>query len=176
MTYVAPALYGAIVCDPPWRYDQMSSSRTVPPYPTMTTGEMVALPVPDLCHQDCHLWMWTTNAYMEEAHRLSRAWGFKVLTIVTWCKNGPGVGHYVRNNTEHVLLCSKGKPQVPNDKPLRSWFEWPRGRHSEKPDGFYDLVEQVSVGPYLEMFARRHRLGWDSWGNEVDSHVEIGAS
>jgi N6-adenosine-specific RNA methylase IME4 len=64
--------------------------------------------------------------------------------------------------------------------PLRArvdtrWFTWPRGRHSVKPDAFYDLVEQVSPGPYLELFARRQRLGWDTWGNEALNHVELSA-
>lgn len=53
------------------------------------------------------------------------------------------------------------------------WFTWPRGRHSEKPEAFFDLVEQVSPGPYLELFARRQRLGWDTWGNEALEHVEL---
>lgn len=53
------------------------------------------------------------------------------------------------------------------------WFQWPRGAHSAKPEAFLDLVEQVSPGPYLELFARRQRLGWDTWGNEALEHVEM---
>ena len=53
------------------------------------------------------------------------------------------------------------------------WFEWPRGSHSQKPDAFLDLVEQVSPGPYLELFARRQRLGWDTWGDEALQHVTL---
>lgn len=166
-------LYRTLVADPPWRYDADSTNRAKVSYPTLTTGEIAMLRVTDLAEQDAHLWLWTTNAFMEEAHRVARAWGFRVLTIVTWCKPGPGVGHYIRNNTEHVLFGSKGRAQVPVEKPLSSWFEWPRTSHSVKPEAFYDLVEQVSPGPYLELFARRRRLGWDSWGDEVDSDVEL---
>lgn len=53
------------------------------------------------------------------------------------------------------------------------WFQWPRGEHSAKPEAFLDLVEQVSPGPYLELFARRNRLGWDTWGNESLEHISL---
>jgi len=168
-------LYRTIVADPPWRYIGTSNSRAVTPYETMTLGQLVALPVIDYADDDCHLWLWTTNAFMEEAHRLQRAWGFKPVTIVTWCKPGPGVGHYVRNNTEHLLLGSRGRPAVPENKPISSWYQWPRGEHSEKPGAAYDLVEQVSQPPFLEIFARNQRLGWETWGNEAICHIDLAA-
>lgn len=167
-------LYRAIAADPPWRYTQAASSaRTKPTYNTMTLGELVELPVHALADDDAHLWLWVTNAMMEQGHRLARAWGFTPFTIVTWCKRGPGVGHYVRTNTEHVLLCSRGRPSVPEDKALSSWYEWPRTPHSVKPDAFYDLVEQVSPTPRLELFSRRARMGWDHWGDEAINSVEM---
>ena len=92
---------------------------------------------------------------------------------MTWCKKQPGVGNYLRNNTEHCILASRGAPMTPKDKPISTWYVWPRGRHSEKPDAFYDLVESVSPAPYLELFARRQRLGWDSWGDEALEHVTL---
>jgi N6-adenosine-specific RNA methylase IME4 len=166
-------LYRTIVADPPWRYIGQSTSRATAPYDTMTLGELVALPVMDYVDDDCHLWLWTTNAFMEDAHRLQRAWGFKPVTIVTWCKPGPGVGYYVRNNTEHLLLGSRGRPAVPEHKPLASWYQWPRAAHSEKPAHAYDLIEQVSQPPFLELFARSQRLGWESWGNEALCHIDL---
>jgi N6-adenosine-specific RNA methylase IME4 len=75
-----------------------------------------------------------------------------------------------------VILAGKGRPLVPAEKPLSTWYVWPRGRHSEKPDAFYDLVESVSPGPYLELFARRQRLGWETWGDEALEHVHLGAT
>jgi N6-adenosine-specific RNA methylase IME4 len=84
------------------------------------------------------------------------------------------MGYYLRNNTEHAVFATKGKPMVPETALISSWFQWPRRRHSEKPDEFFGLVEQISPGPYLELFARRRRPGWDAWGNEVDSDVLIG--
>lgn len=143
-------------------------------YPTMSFESVCTLPVAALAEDDAHLWLWAVNGLLEDAYRVVRAWGFSPLTLVTWCKPGPGVGHYLRNNTEHVILASRGAPMVPALKPLSTWYVWPRGAHSAKPEAFLDLVEQVSPGPYLELFARRNRLGWDTWGNEcLDSGVAL---
>lgn len=167
-------LYRTIVADPPWRYIHAASNkRALPDYRTMTLGELVELPVHGLADDDAHLYLWVTNAMMEHGHRLARAWGFTVFNIGTWCKPGPGVGHYFRTNTEHFLFCSRGRAAVPSDKIMSSWFQWPRGRHSEKPEAFFELVEQISPGPYVELFARRGRLGWDSWGDESLGTAEM---
>lgn len=53
------------------------------------------------------------------------------------------------------------------------WFHWPVAEHSRKPEAFLDLVETVSRGPYCELFARRQRLGWDTWGDEALEHVDL---
>lgn len=171
-----PRRYRTIVADPPWRYANAATKADARKhYPTMALGEIMALSdaVRERADDDAHLWLWGTNALLEEAYDVVRAWGFRPLTIVTWCKPQPGVGHYLRNNTEHVILAARGRPLVPDTKPTSTWYLWPRGAHSAKPDAFYDLVEDVSPGPYLEMFSRRSRLGWDTWGNEALNHVEI---
>jgi N6-adenosine-specific RNA methylase IME4 len=130
-----------------------------------------------LAADNAHLYLWTINAYIPQTYEIARAWGFNPSTLLTWAKpiTGGGLGGTYRISTEHVLFCRRGtlpaKMQVGT-----TWFDWPRqSRHSKKPEAFLDLVEQVSPGPYLEMFARRARLGWDVWGNEVDSHVEVTA-
>lgn len=166
--------YTTIVADPPWRYLGKANERgnAEKHYDTMTTAEVAYLPVRDVVADDAHCWIWSTNAFLEDAHKIARMWGFTPITCVTWCKRGPGVGHYVRNNTEHVLLASRGRPMTPETKPLSSWYEWPRGKHSEKPSAFYELVETVSPGPYLELFARRRRLGWDGWGFEYPTESD----
>jgi N6-adenosine-specific RNA methylase IME4 len=171
----SPAKYRTIVADPPWRYEQAGVTKADARkfYPTMSFGEVCGLRDAVLSTADAHLWLWTTNALIEEGHDVVRAWGFRPLTLVTWCKKQPGVGHYLRNNMEHVILASRGLPMTPEAKPLSTWYVWPRAEHSRKPDAFYDLVEQVSPGPYLELFARRNRLGWDTWGNEALCHVEV---
>lgn len=158
--------YRTICVDPPWRYASAATKADARKhYSTMSLPEIADLPVAELADEDCHLWLWATNALLEDAYYLVRAWRFRPLTVVTWCKPQPGVGYYLRNNTEHAILASRGRPQVPADKPLSTWFQWPRGAHSAKPAAFYDLVEQVSPAPRVELFCRQPRFGWDTWGH-----------
>ena len=160
--------YRTIVADPPWRYGNQSGTpargHARKFYSTMTLEALEGLPVTELADESAHLWLWGVNKMLDETYRLARLWGFDPVTLVTWCKRQPGVGYYLRNNTEHALLASRGAPMVPDEKPTSTWFVWPRGPHSVKPAAFLDLVEQVSPGPYVELFSRSPRLGWDSWG------------
>jgi N6-adenosine-specific RNA methylase IME4 len=163
--------FTTIVADPPWAsmHQRSTYHRGKPErhYATMPTDEICALPVDDIAAPDAHLWVWGVNRLMEDAYRVVRAWGFTPMSLLTWCKRGPGMGYYLRNNTEHCIFATRGRPMVPNVKVMSSWFEWPRLRHSEKPGQFFEIVETVSPGPYLEMFARRTRPGWAAWGNDV---------
>lgn len=169
--------YPTIVADPPWKYGNqrgaVARGHARKHYSTMTVEEICALPISDMAEPNAHLWLWGVNQLLDRAFEVCRAWGFEPVTMLTWCKKQPGVGYYLRNNTEHCLLATRGKPIVPEDKPIASWFVWPRSKHSQKPEAFYDLVEQVSPGPYLELFARRNRLGWSTWGNESLVHEDI---
>jgi len=144
-------------------------------YSTMAVEEICALDVDGLAAPDAHLWVWGVNRLLEDAYRVVRAWGFTPMSLLTWTKQGPGMGYYLRNNTEHAILATRGRPMVPGKAAISSWYAWPREKHSVKPDAFYDLVEQVSPGPYVELFARRARPGWERWGDEVDSTVELAA-
>lgn len=165
--------YRTIVADPPWRFASASTkAHAGRHYATLPLDDIAALPVEALAADSAHLWLWAVNGMLEEAYRVVRAWGFKPLTLVTWCKPQPGIGHYLRNNTEHAILAARGLPMVPADKPLSTWYVWKRGAHSAKPAAFGDLVEAVSPGPYVELFSRTPRLGWDSWGHGY----EIGAT
>lgn len=158
--------YGTIVADPPWRFGSAATKADARKhYSTMALDDICALPVTDLAADDAHLWLWCVNGLMEEGYRVVRAWGFRPITLLTWCKSQPGVGYYLRNNTEHAIFATRGKPVVPDDKPMASWFVWPRGEHSAKPPAFLHVVEQVSPGPYVELFSRNPHLGWDSWGH-----------
>lgn len=167
--------YRTIVADPPWpsMHQRSTYHRGKPErhYPTMPIEDIQALPVSEWAADDAHLWLWGVNRLMEDAFTVVRAWGFTPMSILTWCKPGPGMGYYLRTNTEHCILATRGRPMVPAAPVLSSWFQWPRRRHSEKPDHFFEVVEQTSPGPYLEMFARRGRLGWDSWGNEAPGGI-----
>ncbi len=124
--------------------------------------------------RDAHLYLWTINAYIEDAYWIARAWGFEPSTMLTWGKprHGIGLGGTYTLTTEHVLFCRRGTLKAKR-RVDTSWWDWKRGAHSAKPEAFIDMVESVSPGPYLEMFARRNRLGWSTWGNQCFAHVDM---
>lgn len=170
--------YRTIVIDPPWPYKDSlvmaSGNRGAgTKYDLMTMADMARLSVADVATDDAHLYLWTTNGFMVEAFDLARAWGFVQKTILTWVKPQIGMGRYFRNNTEHALFCVRGRlPLLRKDLPTA--FTAPRGRHSGKPQAFFDLVESASPGPYLEIFGRSMaRMGWTSLGNEVGDGGDI---
>lgn len=150
------------------------------PYSTMTLDEIGALDVGNLAEDDAHLYVWTTNRFLEATYGIVRGWGFRPAQVLTWCKPpmGVGFGGAFTVTTEFVIFARRGTLAHARRQDS-SWWNWSRVyenghiAHSAKPDAFLDLVEQVSPGPYLEMFARRNRLGWDTWGNEALNHVEI---
>jgi len=179
--------YRTIVTDPPWRYKTSlpgfryngsgtatpGRGRSVVPYATMTIAEIAALPVRDLADPSgCHLYMWTTNTHLPHAFAIVKGWGFRYSTLLVWAKPPRGFAGFPTYNvcTEYVLFCRRGTLKA-NERIDRNWWEWKRRQHSAKPEHFLDLVERVSPGPYLEMFSRRHRLGWSVWGNEVESSI-----
>jgi N6-adenosine-specific RNA methylase IME4 len=164
--------YRTIVADPPWRYN-VKPPEGATPYPTMTQQELLNLPVGLWAADQAHLYLWTTNSFMVEAHGLARAWGFEPKTIITWIKrhrvsddNWIGMGFYYRGVTEHVIFAVRGNLKVfRSDQPNILYA--PHTNHSEKPAAFYDMVMHMSPGPYLDVFARKQRFGWDSWGDEA---------
>ncbi len=170
--------YRTIVADPPWGYEGYSPPwrSSVPDhYPLMSLEEIKHLPVRSLADKQCHLYMWAVIPMMEAAYEVVREWGFKPSTVLTWCKRGPGLGGGWRGNTEHPIVARRGSLSfLPEFEGKGSWYEASRqGTHSRKPDLFMDLIEQASPAPRVEMFARRQRLGWDTWGNEALNHVEM---
>lgn len=171
--------YRTIVADPPWpsMHQRSTYHRGKPErhYQTMPVDAICALNVDGLADADAHLWLWGVNRLMEDAYRVVRAWGFTPMSLLTWIKPSPGMGYYLRNNTEHCILATRGKPMPPSTGALSSWYRWPRGKHSAKPDGFYDIVQHVSPGPYVELFARRARFGWDYWGDQSLGTAEMAA-
>ena len=191
-------LYRTIVADPPWQL-KIGKARTMRgeahcgwsatdgrrkelvenyvirndlAYPQMTVAEIAALKVP--ADSDAHCYIWTINKYVEAAYSVMRAWGFEPSTLLTWAKApmGLGLGGTFCNSAEFVLFGRRGNLRAAR-RVDRTWWNWKRGAHSVKPEAFQDIVETVSPGPYLEMFARRARIGWDVWGNEVESDVQL---
>lgn len=176
--------YSTIVADPPWEVGRASTNwgrtereATELDYPTMDVEEIAALPVRDLAERDAHLYIWTINSYVEDTYQIARDWGFKPIRLLTWAKQPIGMapGGTFSSTSEFILFCRKGSLKAVN-KVDRSWFDWPRqNRHSAKPEAFLDMVERVSPPFRLEMFARRNRFGWDTWGNESLQTVELSA-
>lgn len=169
----ATVKYRTIVVDPPWAYylrrrDKTHRGRCT--YDDMTVDQIGAVPVGDWAEANAHLYLWTTNNHIEHAHGIVRGWGFEPKTVLTWVKNVFGVGGYYRNSTEHIVFAVRGTLPTQR-KDVATHFKAPRGRHSEKPAAFYDMVESMSPGPYLDVFARKQRMGWDVAGNEVYSVI-----
>ncbi len=163
-------IYRTICADPPWQYGNTSTRGAAEDhYPTMTVEELCVLPVVDWADEQAHLYLWTTNGFLREAFDVLAAWGFEYKTTLVWVKPQIGMGNYFRSSTEYILFGARGGLRT-LDCNQRNWFEAKRGRHSKKPGYFFDLVEKVSPGPYLEMFARDRRLSerdWSYWGNEA---------
>lgn len=175
--------YRTIVADPPWHYDARPVGGSTPgtmgpgqpfPYSTMTVDEICAMSVMDLADDDCVLWLWTTNRYLRQAFDVVDSWGFIYKQTLVWGKNNPmPVGSVAPSGAEFLLAAKRGKPAM-------SWV-WPSSVivtalpsarvHSVKPDCFRDYIEAASPGPYVELFARQPRLGWDAWGHGFESGV-----
>jgi len=171
--------YATILADPPWQFQNRTGKvapehRRLLRYPTMETKEIMELPVPRLAAARSHLYLWVPNALLMDGLRVMEAWGFTYKTNLVWYKvrkdggpDGRGVGFYFRNVTELILFGVRG--QMRTEQPGRRQVNLLASRkpeHSRKPDQIYDLVEQCSPGPRLELFARFARDGWDQWGNE----------
>lgn len=171
-----------VVVDPPWQPTMAIVNGGAPKaspqrhYKTMTVAEIIDIrPAFDA---QAHLYVWCLTQHVDWGYQLARAWGAMPITLLTWKKPGLGAGRF-RCNTEHVLVARVGdrigNPFGQGGRHAQATggtlFEWPRGRHSEKPDEFFDLVERLSPEPRLEMYARQSRNGWTAWGDEVDAPI-----
>lgn len=180
--------YSTIVADPPWAYRQSRiTTRTgdhkvgaEDKYSTLSIEDIAALPVAELADKNAHLYLWVTNPKLygdrtdgPTPHDVMTAWGFRYVTCLTWIKKpgALGMGFYFRGETEHVLFGIKGDLPIPTDRREVNWFKAAKRGHSVKPAAFMDLVERVSPGPYVELFARAPRLGWDSWGHGFEERT-----
>jgi N6-adenosine-specific RNA methylase IME4 len=174
--------YQCIVVDPPWFYrlrNQDKTHRNRINYKPMHIQEILSLPVPDLSDRTGSvLWLWYTNNHMIEAAHCLQTWGFELKTILTWekvTKDGTkthlGVGHWLRNSTEHCALAVRGNVKAFSGRTLTNEstiLHSPRREHSRKPENFYQLVDKLCPDiTKLEMFARESRVGWDCWGDEA---------
>lgn len=164
--------YRTILADPPWSKNQKGNYGACHHYDLMSLERIKGMPVADLTEDNAHCYLWVTNSNVEEGYDVLRAWGFEPKSVIVWFKFYLGLGSNFRNTTEQLLFGVKGK------LPLKTKCEpntiiTTRLKHSEKPDEQFAKIERCSNGDYLELFARRKRHGWDSWGNEVTSDVVI---
>lgn len=164
--------YKTIMLDPPWDINQKGKLGAINHYNLMTLDQIRNLPIPELAADDAHLWLWVPNGLVPEAIQLIKDWGFTYRNSFYWIKPRLGLGVYLRNASETVLFATRGKAPV-LFKGQPNWLFAPLQDHSHKPEEMYEVIERVSPGPCLELFARRHRHGWDSWGNEIDSDIYI---
>ena len=164
--------YKTILLDPPWDINQKGKLGAINHYDLMTLDQIRNLPIPALAADNAHLWLWVPNGLVPEAIQLVKDWGFTYRNSFYWIKPRLGLGVYLRNASETVIFATRGKAPV-QFKSQPNWLFAPLQDHSHKPEEMYDIIERVSPGPYLELFARRHRPGWDVWGNEIDSDIYI---
>jgi N6-adenosine-specific RNA methylase IME4 len=175
--------FGTILADPPWQFQNRTGKvapehRRLARYETMTLDDICALPVEGLAADTAHLYLWVPNALLPQGLRVMEAWGFQYKSNLIWHKlrkdggsDGRGVGFYFRNVTEIILFGVRGK-NARTLAPGRSqvnMIESRKREHSRKPDEQYEIIEACSEGPYLELFARGERRGWQTWGRQADA-------
>lgn len=184
--YTAGKKYKTIYADPPWQFRNRTGKvapehKRLLRYSTMKLEEIKRLPVWEAADEKCHLYLWVPNALLPEGLEVMKAWGFAYKTNIIWEKvrkdgmpDGRGVGFYFRNVTEMLLFGIRGGRNRTLE-PGRSQVNLVRSEkreHSRKPDEIIPLIENCSPGPFLELFARGSREGWDMWGNQATEEYE----
>jgi N6-adenosine-specific RNA methylase IME4 len=170
--------YGVIYADPPWSFRTWSAKGTgrgaISHYECLSFEALTALPIAELAARDCVLFLWAVDPHLEQAFELIRAWGFKYKTVgFYWVKQNKksqgfctGLGFWTRANPEQCLLATRGQPKRLG-RDVRKLVIEPRREHSRKPDEVRDRIEQLVHGPYVELFARETKSGWDYWGDQA---------
>ena len=167
------ARFATVYADPPWPYSNTAArGAAVNHYPTMTLDAIKSEPVRTITAENAHLHLWTTNAFLREAFDVMHAWGFKYRSCLIWAKPQLGMGNYWRVSHEFLLFGIRGTLPF-QDRTIRSWQIIRRTEHSRKPFLFRGLIEQVSPGPYLELYGREEQpnSGWTVYGNQVERRL-----
>lgn len=161
-------IFQLFYADPPWKYGTEMSA-TVPEdyYPTMDIEEICALPVDEMTDSNAVLFLWTTTGFLEQSFEVVHAWGFEYKTCFIWDKVLHNVGPYSSVRHEILLLCTKGTYPIQNVKLYDSVYTEERTEHSKKPDFYYEMIEDLYPNAKkIELFARKKRGGWTSYGNQ----------
>jgi N6-adenosine-specific RNA methylase IME4 len=178
MLCLKPRRYGVIYADPPWSFRNWSEKGTgrnaVSHYDCLSFEQLSKLRVSDYAAEDCALFLWAVDPLLHKAFELIRAWGFEYKTVAFyWVKQNTktegfftGLGYWTRANPEQCLLATQGKPRRIN-RDVRKLVVSPRREHSRKPEEVRVQIERLVAGPYLELFARDTKGGWDCWGDQA---------
>jgi N6-adenosine-specific RNA methylase IME4 len=167
--------FTTVLADPPWDVQQRGSLGAAAHYNLMSVDAIKAIPVADLMTPNAHCWLWVTNATLRAGYDVMEAWGFTPRSPLTWIKPRFTLGNYLRNATEHLILGTRGNAPV-RFRSQPTWMFAPLQEHSHKPEEQYAVIERVSDGPDLELFARRRppsNADWSVWGDEVDADIVI---
>lgn len=175
--------FEVILADPPWSYklrDDDASHRNRCEYPPMTIEQVCNLDVGVIAAKDCYLFLWVTKDHLPHIGKVLDAWGrFEFKQIVTWIKTTNdgsktrmGTGHWLRNCTEFLAIATKGKPNcfssIEVGRKTPNVLYAPLGKHSQKPQASYELIEALTPGSSrIELFSRAPRNGWTGWGAEA---------
>jgi N6-adenosine-specific RNA methylase IME4 len=186
LAFAAGRKFKTILADPPWRFQNRTGKmapehRRLSRYGTLTFEEIEALPIARIADATSHLYLWVPNALLPQGLSVMNAWGFEYKSNVVWHKirkdggsDGRGVGFYFRNVTELILFGVRGKNArtlAPGRRQV-NYISSRKREHSRKPDEQYDVIEACSPGPFLELFGRGVRDGWDTWGIEAAETYE----
>ena len=185
--------YQIIYADPPWRFKNWSISELAKrgkkwarkngrsSYNVMDNEDIYKLPIKDLADKNCILFLWATYPKLQEALETIKFWGFIYKTVAfTWVKQNKvadgwhfGLGYWTRGNPEICLLATKGKPKRIDCNVANLTISHLQ-EHSKKPDIIRNKIVQLMGDlPRIELFARTKIKGWDSWGNEIKSDIEL---
>lgn len=170
--------YQIIYADPPWNFKAWSENgrkKREKHYSRMEIDAIKNLPVKNISHKDCALFLWANYPLLPEAFEVIKSWGFDYKTIAfNWVKKNRktdslfwGMGYWTRANSECCLLATKGNIKRISAR-VHSQIFSPIEEHSKKPDCVRGkIVELIGDLPRIELFARQKTEGWDVWGDEV---------
>jgi N6-adenosine-specific RNA methylase IME4 len=186
LSFAGSRRFATVLADPPWRFINRTGKmapehRRLSRYDTMTVDEIASLPVAKILRPTAHLYLWVPNALLPDGIKVLSSWGFEYKSNIVWHKlrkdggsDGRGVGFYFRNVTEILLFGVRGKNArtlAPGRRQV-NYIGTRKREHSRKPDEQYDLIEDCSPGPFLELFARGLRPNWSVWGNQADDNYK----
>ena len=167
-------LFDVISVDPPWNYEGENKNKTsfdsvgrrvANPYPEMSTKEIKKIELPLM--NDSIVFLWTTHKFLPDALEILKEWNLEYKGTLVWNKEKMGMGAWFRMQCEFCLVGIKGNPYWENTK-YRDILNESRRQHSRKPDSFFTMVEEITMGRRLEYFSREKRNGWEVFGNDIN--------